>query len=58
MITAYSPEHHFYKYCCYVSRISVTSAIITMFVLQRSLKTTSGKSANGKVVLHLVLTQH
>ena len=37
----YSQEYHFYKYYCYASHLSLTSAIITMFALQMSLKTTS-----------------
>ena len=35
-----STGFHFYKYC-YASNLSLTSAIITMFALQRSLKTKS-----------------
>ena len=45
-----SPEYRFYKYC-YASHLSLTSAIITMFALQSSFKTTSRSAPNGKLVL-------
>ena len=48
---AKSPEYHFYKYYCYASHLSLTSAIITMFALQMSLKTTSRLAPNCKLVL-------